>query len=133
MIWAVPSMADNCALPKISASLNLPYQAFPFPEIVPSAPITMGITFTLVVLLILLISRAWCLYFSIFSSSLVRTFWSAGTAMSIIVYSCVSLRTTVITGRLCLSRLSVKIVISQVSVQLNQKGCFGIRECGTMQ
>ena len=24
-IWAVPRMADNCALPKISGRLNLPY------------------------------------------------------------------------------------------------------------
>ena len=40
-------MADNCGLPKISGRLNLPYQAFAFPEIVPSAPITMDITVTL--------------------------------------------------------------------------------------
>ena len=32
-------MADNCKLPKISGRLNLPYQAFAFPKIVPSAPI----------------------------------------------------------------------------------------------
>ena len=33
-IWAAPRMADNCALPKISGRLNLPYQAFALPEIV---------------------------------------------------------------------------------------------------
>ena len=51
-------MADNFALPKISGTFNLPFQAFAFPEIVPSAAITMGITVTLVALWILLISRA---------------------------------------------------------------------------
>ena len=50
-------MADNCLLPKIPGRLNLPYQAFAFTEIVPSAPNTMGITVTLVALWILLISN----------------------------------------------------------------------------
>ena len=50
-------MADNCALAKISCRLNLPYQAFAFTEIVPSAPIAMDITVTLVVLWILLNSN----------------------------------------------------------------------------
>ena len=51
-------MFDNCALPKIYGKLNLPYQAFAFPEIVPSASIRMGITVTLLALWILLISRS---------------------------------------------------------------------------
>ena len=50
-------MADNCALAKISCRLNLPYKAFAFTEIGPSAPNTIGITVTLVALWILLISN----------------------------------------------------------------------------
>ena len=62
----------------------------------------MGNTVTLLALRILLISRARFWYFS---SWVVRIFWSAGTSMSIIVHSCVSLCTTVISGRLCFIRL----------------------------
>ena len=47
-------MAANCAFPKIFGRLNLPYQAFAFPEIVSSVPITMGFTVTLVALWIFL-------------------------------------------------------------------------------
>ena len=57
-IWAVPRMADNCAFPKIFGRLNLPYQAFAFPEIVPSEPMMMGFIVTLVALWFLLISWA---------------------------------------------------------------------------
>ena len=101
---------------------HLPFQAFAFFERVPSAPITMGITvtlvacvqsspiffvsrvffflcsackkeigdvctqaITLVALGFLLISRARSWYLSTFSSSVVRIFWAAGTAMLIIV------------------------------------------------
>ena len=110
-IWAVPRMADNCALPKISGRLNLPFPAFVYPEIVRSAPVTMGNTVTLLALRILLISRARFWYFSY---PVVRIFWSAGAAMPIIIHSCVSLCTTVISGRFCFIRLSVKIVMSQV-------------------
>ena len=46
---AVPRMADDSALPKISGRHNFTHQTFPFREIVPSAPIGMGITFSLVV------------------------------------------------------------------------------------
>ena len=53
-IWAVP---DNCAFPKIFGRLNLPYQAFAFPEIVPSGKITVGFTVTLVALWIPFIFR----------------------------------------------------------------------------
>ena len=43
-------MADNCALPKISGRLNLPYEAaFAFPKTVTSAPIMIGITVALLV------------------------------------------------------------------------------------
>ena len=51
---------------KISGRLNLPYQAFAFAEIVPSASNTNSITVTRVALWIRLISRARCLYFSTF-------------------------------------------------------------------
>ena len=71
-IWVVPRMAGNCAFPKIFGRLNLPYQAFAFPEIGPSVPITMGFTVTLVPLWIFLISCASCFYFSTFFSSVVR-------------------------------------------------------------
>ena len=54
-IWAVP---DNCAFPKIFGRLNLPYQVFAFPEIVPSGKITVGFTVTLVTLWIPFISLA---------------------------------------------------------------------------
>ena len=105
-------MADNCALPKICGKLNLPYQAFAFSEIVPSASFRMGITVTLVPLWILLISRSRSWYLSTFSSQVVsRISWSAGTALSIIVNSCVSLCTTVISGRLRFSRLSMYLII----------------------
>ena len=57
-MWAVKRVTDNCSLPKISGKLNLPYKTFAFPEILPSAPIPMGIPVTLVALWILLISRA---------------------------------------------------------------------------
>ena len=89
-IWAVPRMAGNCAFPKIFGRLNLPYQAFAFPEIVPSVPITMGFTVTLVPLWIFLISCASCFYFSTFFSSVVRILvrWHS-TAISISVHSCV--------------------------------------------
>ena len=104
--------------PKICGKLNLPYQAFAFPEINPSASFRMGITVTLVPLWILLISRSKSWYLSTFSSQVVsRIFWSAGTAMSIIVHSCVSLCTTVISGRLRFSRLSV--VFNNYSSSLN--------------
>ena len=117
-ICAVPRMADNCALLKICGKLNLPYQAFAFSEIVPSASFRMGITVTLVPLWILLISRSRSWYLSTFSSQVVsRISWSAGTAMSIIVHSCVSLCTTVISGRLRFSRLSV--VFNNYSSSLN--------------
>ena len=71
-IWAVPRMAGNCAFPKIFGRLNLPYQAFAFPEIVSSVPITMGFIVALVALGIFFISCARCLYFSTFLSSVVR-------------------------------------------------------------
>ena len=48
-------MADNCALPKISGRLNLPFQAFAFPEIVPSAPIMMGIIIIIIIIIITII------------------------------------------------------------------------------
>ena len=48
-------MADNCALPKISGRLNLPFQAFAFPEIVPSAPIMMGIIIIIIIIIIITI------------------------------------------------------------------------------
>ena len=41
-------MSDNCALPKMPGRPNLPYQAFSFFDVVLSAPITTGITVTLV-------------------------------------------------------------------------------------
>ena len=47
-------LADNCPLPKASGTLNLSYHAFVFFEVVPSTPITVGITVTLVALWILL-------------------------------------------------------------------------------
>ena len=60
-MWAVPRMADNWTLPKMSGRLNLPCQSFAFLEIVPSAPIAMGITATFVAPWTLLISspRSW--------------------------------------------------------------------------
>ena len=48
-------MADNCALPKISGRLNLPFQAFAFPEIVPSAPTMMGIIIIIIIIIITII------------------------------------------------------------------------------
>ena len=42
--------------------------------------------------------------------------------MSISVHSCVSLCATEISGLLCLSRLSVKIVITQANIQLSPEG-----------
>ena len=48
-------MADNCALPKISGRLNLPFQAFAFPEIVPSAPVMMGIIIIIIIIIITII------------------------------------------------------------------------------
>ena len=48
-------MADNCALAKISGRFNLPYKAFPFPEIVPSAPVTMGIIVIITIIIIIII------------------------------------------------------------------------------
>ena len=47
-------LADNCPLPKASGTLNLSNHAFVFFEVVPSTPITVGITVTLVALWILL-------------------------------------------------------------------------------
>ena len=62
-MWAVPRMADNWTLPKMSGRLNLPYQSFAFLEIVPGAPMTMGITATFVAPWTLLSSsaRSWYL------------------------------------------------------------------------
>ena len=42
--------------------------------------------------------------------------------MSISVHSCVSLCATEISGLLCLSRLSVKIIITQANIQLSPEG-----------
>ena len=42
--------------------------------------------------------------------------------MSISVHSCVSLCATEISGLLCLSRLSVKIVITRANIQLSPEG-----------
>ena len=113
-IWAVPWIADNCAFPKIFGRLNFPYQAFAFPEIVPSGKITVGFTVTLVALWILFISWARSWYFSTFSASVVRIFWSAwhsndGKCLFLCVFEYYSN-----IGRLCFSHLSDKIVISQV-------------------
>ena len=44
------------ALPKIPGRLNAPYQAFAFPEIVPSAPIMMGITIIIIIIIIIVIT-----------------------------------------------------------------------------
>lgn len=52
--------------------------------------------------------------FHLFLLSSKRYFWSAGTVMSIGVHSFVSLYTTLMSGRLCSSWWSVKIVMSQV-------------------
>ena len=41
-------LADNCALPNMSDRLNLLCYTFAYSEMVSSAPITMGITVTLV-------------------------------------------------------------------------------------
>ena len=92
-------MADDCVLPTMSGISNFLSQDLAFLETIPSVPITIGITVTLDALWILLISSAisWCL--STFSSSILMMFWSAGTAMSISVHSCVSFRTRVISGR----------------------------------
>lgn len=105
---------NHSALPKMSGRLNLPYQAYAFFGIVQSAPITMGINFTLVALWILLVSRARSWYLSTISSSVASILWCTGSAMSIRVHSSVSLHTKVISYRLYFSRLSVEKVISQV-------------------
>ena len=99
--WAFPRMADNCTLPMISGTPSLSYKVLALFDMLPRAPITIGITVTFEVPWILLISNAISWYFSTFSSSVLMMFWSAGTAMSIRVHFCVSLCTRVITGRLC--------------------------------
>ena len=107
---------------------NLQYQAFAFFEIVPSAPIMMVVASTLVALWILLILSARSRYLSTFSYSVVRIFWSVGTAISRSVHSCVPLRTTVLPGRLCFSRLPAvqivisKIILAYISILFNWKG-----------
>ena len=55
---AVPRMADNCALPTMSGIFNFSCQDFAFFDIVPSAPMTIGITVTFDALWILVISSA---------------------------------------------------------------------------
>jgi len=104
----------HSALPNMSGRPNLPYQAYAFFEIDQSAPITMGINFTLVALWILLVSRARSWYLSTVSSSVASILWCAGSTMSITVHSSVSLHSTVISDRLYFGRLSVKEVVSQV-------------------
>ena len=44
--WAVPSMADNCTLPINSGTPSLSYQVLALFNILPRAPITIGITVT---------------------------------------------------------------------------------------
>ena len=44
--WAVPRMADNCTLPINSGTPSLSYQVLALFDILPRAPITMGITVT---------------------------------------------------------------------------------------
>ena len=99
----------------MAGRLNFPYQAIAFFEIVSSTLIKKGITATLKTLWRLLISRAGSWYFFTFSTSVVRIFSFAGTAMSISVHSCnyVFMYNSRI-WILCFSCLSVKIVISQV-------------------
>ena len=114
--WAVPSMADNyiCTSKNVRQTLNLPYAALALFMIVPSAPFTIGIIVTFVYLWIFFISSARSWNLSTFSSA-VRVFWSADTGLCR-VHFCVSLCATVISDQLRLSRLSVGIVISQVSI-----------------
>ena len=44
--WAVPRMADNCTLPMNSGTPSLPYQVLAHFDMLPRAPITIGITVT---------------------------------------------------------------------------------------
>ena len=46
-------MADDCALPKMSSRLNLPYHTFSFFEIVPSAFVVVVIIIIIIVIIII--------------------------------------------------------------------------------
>ena len=100
-MWAVPRMANNCARPKLSGRLNLPYQAFFI--LGDSVPITMGSTVTFVTMDSFTF-ESW--YLSTFSPSVVRIFWSTWPSYVNVCHFCVALCTTVISGQLCISSLS---------------------------
>ena len=70
---------------------------------------TTGITSTMALLFSLFISKVRSWYLSIFSSSVLKMFWSNGTAMSISVCSLVSLLVSVISGRLIVLQFVVCI------------------------
>ena len=108
-MWAVPRMANNCARPKLSGRLNLPYQAFFI--LGDSVPITMGSTVTFVTMDSFTF-ESW--YLSTFSPSVVRIFWSTWPSYVNVCHFCVALCTTVISGQLCISSLSVKTLLSQI-------------------
>ena len=106
----------TCPRFKISGRLSLPYLAFAFPEIVPNAPIAMGITVTLVALTILLISRDRSYTFQGYFGPLAQQFREVSLLCVIVYYS------NIWTITFCFSRLSVKKVITQANIQLSPEG-----------
>ena len=92
-------------LPRKSGTSSLPDQVFEPFDVLPRAPITIGIVVTFEAPWIILISNASSWYFSTFSSSVLMMLWSASTAMSISAHFCVSLCTRIISGRLCFSHV----------------------------
>ena len=110
-MWAVPRMANNWARPKPSGTLNLPYQAFFI--LGDSSPITKGSTVTFVTMDSFTF-ESW--YLSTLSPSVVRIFWCTWPSYVNVCHFCVALCTTVISGQLCISRLSVKTLLSQIIV-----------------
>ena len=114
--WPVPRMADNYT-PMNSGTPSWSCQILALFDMLPRAPITIGLTVTFEAPWIPLISIAtW--YFSTFSSSVLMMFWSAGTAMSIRVHFRESLCTRVISARLCFTTLSKVTLTSPFSTTL---------------
>ena len=105
-----------------SSDIRDPQLFFPCPcslNIVPTAPVTMGMTLTFEALFMRLTSNASSWYLSIFSFCVFMVFWSADTAISIKIRSFSCFSRTVISGLLSFNFFSVQAVMSYVSFTLS--------------
>ena len=106
--YAVPSIANVCALPMMTGIPRSFCHALASLHINANAPKTITMTLNLMYALYLNIS-SW--YLSTFSFCVFKMFWSAGTAISIKIHSMSSFSKSVMSGLFCFSFSSMSHVL----------------------